>query len=226
MRDIIETLEIFAFKAEICGLNIVFEMCKGARPNNSRCDCGLFEHPAQSNLCRAAPEFVSHLKQFGQCIIGIIRKISLRITPPFFRTRPRMNAFAGFVFPREKATRQWTPNNHPQTFGLTNGNEFLLNIAHNKAVLRLIAHKARQAIVIANPQRFHQTPCLIVATGNIAHLAVTHQVVQSAKHFIYRCLLVNMVNIVNIDIIHAEALQTIFNRLHDVKTRHTRVIGA
>ena len=62
MRDVVEALEMFAFEAEVGGLNVVFEMCERARTYDCRCDCGLFEYPAQGNLGRAVAKFVGNFE--------------------------------------------------------------------------------------------------------------------------------------------------------------------
>ena len=81
-----------------------------------------------------------------QGLVGIGGKIALRVGPSISGTRAFQGALAGLVLAGEEAAAERTPHHHAQSLELTNGNQLLLNVAHDQAVLRLIALKARQAI--------------------------------------------------------------------------------
>ncbi len=53
-----------------------------------------------------------------------------------------------------------------------------------------------------------------------------HQVIQGAQHLFQRRLHIDVMDVVNVDVIHLQTAQAVLDGLHDVDPRHARIVDA
>ncbi len=101
-----------------------------------------------------------------------------------------------------------------------------LIIAAKQRIIALIGDVARQAVFFRRRQRLHQMPAGIVRRADIANLARSDQIVERSQGFVERCLGIETVHKVQIDMIGAETLQAGLGGADDVIARRALAVGA
>lgn len=94
-----------------------------------------------------------------------------------------------------------------------------LEIPVGQGIVRLVGNVSGPAVAFRHGQGFHQMPARKVGTGDIAHFPGLDQVVQGFQGFVYRCIGIETVHMVNVDIIGAQASQAVLAVLHQLMAR-------
>jgi len=144
--------------------------------------------------------------------------------PAFRRARAGAAALARLVLAAEEAAGERAPGDHSEALELAGRHDLLLDVAHDQAVLRLVASEAGVVVPLADGHRLHQPPAFVVAAGDVAHLASAHEIVEGAEHLLQWRLLVDVVDEVEVDMLHAEPAQAVVQRLEDVGARHAGIV--
>jgi hypothetical protein len=95
--------------------------------------------------------------------------------------------------------------------------EFFLDVAHEETVLWLVRRNPSELLAVADRQRLHRPPGLVVAARRVAELALPLQVIERAQHLLQHCLHIDMVSVVEVDVIGSVAVKAALNRVHDMQ---------
>ena len=145
--------------------------------------------------------------------------------PPLGRAGALDLQAARRVLAREIAAAEWRPGHAPQSFQLQDRHDLLVDVAHDQTVLRLVAGEALPAVDVAQPQRLHQSPRLEVRAGRVKHLAFAHEVIEGTQHLLERCLVVDVMDEEQVDIVGLQPLKHALDLLLDVQPRHAGIVG-
>ena len=131
------------------------------------------------------------------------------------------------VFAGEETGRQRAVRNHANALIQAKRLQFPLKFGPmHQAVMGLQAVKARQILHVADPERFGQQPGGIVGAADVAHHAGAHQIVERGQRFIQRRFLVRPMDLVQVDVISLQPIQTGFHGIQNVLARKTLIVGA
>ena len=100
----------------------------------------------------------------------------------------------------------------------------MFEVASHQRVIGLQRDKAGPVFLLRQDQCLHQMPRRPVRAADVTHLALPHQVVKGAHRLFHRRQNVPTVDLIEIDIVHAESSQTMLYRREDVLARQADVI--
>ena len=186
----------------------------------------MFHHPAGGDLRRAPLQVVGYIQQRLQDLVRHVIEEAVGKHPFLLGARAREHTLARLVFARQEATGERPPDHHAQPLVLAQREYLQFDISHDQAVLRLIADKARPVVRIADPERLHRAPCLVVADGDVAHFALPHQVFHRAQRLFQRGLDIDVVHVVDVDPVGPQPSQAVFGALQHGDARQPGIVGA
>ena len=93
----------------------------------------------------------------------------------------------------------------PTPWSRAERHEFPLVVAADEGVVDLVADVAGPAIALADGERLHQLPAGEVGAGDVAHFATADELVEGGEHLVDRGERVEVVEVVDVDVVGAEA---------------------
>jgi hypothetical protein len=127
---------------------------------------------------------------------------------------------------REQAAGQGRPRQDAHAFLFAQRHDLALDVAAGDRVVHLGRDEARAAGLVAERQRLHGLPRGEVAEAHVAGLAGAHHVVEGAQRLLQRRDGIHAVDLVQVDVIGAQAAQAPVDAVHDVLARQAHVVGA
>src|SRR5439155_9479730 len=88
---------------------------------------------------------------------------------------------AGVVLSGQVPAGEWAPDEEAQALVLAHGQEFVLGLAGDQAVVGLHAGEAAQVALLGCPEGFHRLPRGEVGASDVAHLALPYEVGERAE---------------------------------------------
>ena len=138
-----------------------------------------------------------------------------------FRHRLAAADFAGKAAPSER-----TPHQRADFLIEAERHELPLVFAANERVVNLVRNITRVAEAIGNGQRLHQVPAGKIRRGNVADLSFADKLVERVLHFFNGRKRVKAVQVVDVDVVGAEAAKACLKRVAQMVARRAFVIGA
>src|SRR6266478_3813016 len=90
------------------------------------------------------------------------------------------------IFSTQKATRERTPNTHPESRVLDEWDDVMLDLPVEQGVVHLTRGKLGPTVSFLDLQRHGRLPSGPVGKAEIPHLSVTHQNIQCAEGLLER----------------------------------------
>src|SRR6185437_11963334 len=91
--------------------------------------------------------------------------------------------------------------------------EFPLVLAAHERVINLVGYIASPTVTLAHGERLHEVPSGKIGAGDVTDLAGADECVEGVQGFLDRSDRVKAVHVVDVDVIHSEALQVFVFRL-------------
>src|SRR6266850_1091470 len=88
----------------------------------------------------------------------------------------------------------------------------------------LHGHEARPSIRASRVKHLRELPCGHRGSAEVKHFPRAHDVMQRLECFLDRCLWIETMDVVKIDVIRSEPSQTVINRVHDMLSRKSALI--
>ncbi len=126
---------------------------------------------------------------------------------------------------REEASRQRVVRDDADALGLAERQQLALDLAEEQVVARLDGVEARQPLRLAPAERPRHLPRGVVRAADVARLAGAHHVVEGAQGLVHRRLGVGVVDLVEVDVVGAEAAQRALDGVEDVLAGGAAVPG-
>src|SRR6185312_8197435 len=121
--------------------------------------------------------------------------------------RVRRRWLVAMILAGQQAAREWAPRDDAEAIGLRHRDQFAFDSAVEQVVWWLLADEAVEVVLFRNPERFHELPRAVGAGADVSHLARTHEVIHRAQSFVDRDLGLGTMQLVEVDVIGAEAPQ-------------------
>jgi len=129
-----------------------------------------------------------------------------------------------FAIAGQETTRQWAPGNDAHTLIPTQGQHLPLFFAVDSVQVILHGDEARPAIKIGRILRFGKLPGKHAGGANVTCLTGPHDVMKRFHGFLNRRRVIPAMNLVQINVVCAQAAQRIFNGGHNVLARQSPII--
>ena len=117
------------------------------------------------------------------------------------------------------------PHQNAQTLIECDRHDLALELSSRNRIVRLDALEAIPSFALGDAQRFHDLPRGVIRYADVAHLAGPYEIFERAQRLVQRRHLVHAVDLIEIDVIEAEAAQAGVNLVHDVHAREAHAIG-
>ena len=101
---------------------------------------------------------------------------------------------------------------------------FELDRSRRKVVEALLAHQAEEVALGRGLVRLGDVPAREVAAADVDHLALVDELLHRLPHLVPRCVPVDVVHLVEVDVVGLQAPQARFARVTDVARREPAVV--
>src|SRR5205823_6639221 len=153
----------------------------------------------------------------------LVRLFGLREEPAYRLIG--LGAGAGVVpGPRQATPRLRAPRDDADSFGGTQRQHLALLLAVEQVDEVLHADKPGPAVALGHCERLAELPSIHRRGADIARLARLHDVVQCLERFLDRRLVIPAMNLVEVDVIHAEPAQAGVDLAHDCFARQAAAV--
>ena len=126
--------------------------------------------------------------------------------------------------PAQSPHAQRTPRHQSHALIQRQRHQLPLILATQQRIIRLMRHVALPAPPLRNRQRFHKMPAGKVGAPNVADLARAHQVIERTQGFLDRRHGVERVQLIQVDMVGTQPLQTALDRRNDMVPRMPHII--
>ena len=180
------------------------------------------ERDLRHGLAGLLRDGVERVDDAVEILVGHLRALvdrELALQPARFRQRLAAADLAGEAAPAERA-----PDHRADLLVERERHQLPLVVAADERVVRLVRDVAREAVLLRDGQRLHQVPAGEVRAADVADLAGAHQIVERAERFLDRRQRVEAVQLVEVDVVGAEAAQARLDRAGQVVARGADVV--
>ncbi len=196
-----------------------------ASPYDDAGDGGPLQQPVERDLgyCLAgfSGDLIESVDDFVEVLVADYRTSGGGLVQAAdFRQRLAATKLSGEAAPSERA-----PHQRADSFFNGLRHEFPFVVAADERVVDLVSHVARPSVVAAGVDGFLQMPSGEIGGGDVAHLALAHQLVECVEDFVDGRERVESVHVVDVDVVGAEALERSLDLLQDVGARRPSGVG-
>ncbi len=142
------------------------------------------------------------------------------------RKRRRWSAACCLRFSRgaQAAAGEWAPGDHADAFALAEGHHFALFLAVHQVVVVLHRDESGPAVLVGEVEGFGKLPGIHAARADVAGFAGSHDVVERGKRFFDRRFVIPAVDLVEVDVIGAEAAEAVIDFGEDCFAREAGAV--
>src|SRR5436190_2658276 len=205
---IVEALALFLREHKVGGGEIVLELCLAPTADDERGDAGPANQPRKRHL---GPRHAASSGGFDDNIDDVPELFFImdrRLVPAGKLTGALRCRLIAAMLARKQATRKRTPHQDAETLVDRDRYELIFGLARLEGVVDLLCDEARQAEALPNGKGLHDVPAGIVRTSDIADFSGTEQHVERREGFLERRETVPFMELVKIDDISLEPLET------------------
>jgi hypothetical protein len=130
------------------------------------------------------------------------------------------------LFPGQQPAGQGIVDDIRDAKALRHGQIFLLNAARDQVVHGLRDIRRLLSFALHDPQHLHHLPAAVIGAGQVAHLALLHQLIHGLERFLNRHRVIRQVEIIQIQIVGFEPAQAVFDSAENGAARQARHIHA
>ena len=194
----------------------VLQMMRLGGPHNRRRHYRLVQQPCQGNLCPRHPTLLRNLAHaLHNLAVGILRRdvqlLSILIG---------LEAVGALVpGARQPAAGQRAPRHDGNALRGAQWQHLALLLAMQQVVVVLHGDEARPAMPVGQIQRLRELPREHGRRADVARLARLHHIVQRFQRDLDRRVAVPAMDLVEVDVVHAQPPQAGVNARHDRLTR-------
>jgi hypothetical protein len=125
----------------------------------------------------------------------------------------------------QQAACQRAPDHQAHAFAAQHRRQLALQVASGDGVVGLQRFETGQAQALRHAECLHDLPCGPVRHAHVAHVALLHQRVERAQRFLHGRGRIEAMQLVQVDVLHLQALQARLYAVHDVMARVAARIG-
>ena len=184
---------------------------------------GLVEQPRQRDLNRLDALL---LRQLDDALDDFEIRV-LVVQPLAVVVGLRAERLAQSLFravPGQESARQRAPRNDADALFAAERNHLPLFFAIDQVVVVLHRDEPRPAVPLRDMQRLRELIRVHARRADVARLAALHDVVQRFDRLLDRRVVVPAMDLIQIDVVGAEAAQRVVDRFHDVFARQAAVV--
>src|ERR1700682_2936647 len=220
--DLIQLPKLVLGEFEFDRREIVLKLVEAFRANDDRGHYRLCQKPCEREPCRLTSMCLRdrshHIENLpGPLFVhnGIVEVSAARIRGLLVRPAE----LAG-----TQAAGKRAPHEQAYLFGFQQGNDFPFEIAAGDQVISLKRVESGQVPELADAEGFGDLPCLPVGTADVADLSLLHQGVESANRLFDRGHGIVAMDLVQIDMVGLQTVETGLHTVHNVAARSPDVI--
>ena len=218
----------FNFQRPAIRGNGVIELIELARADDRCGDHGLRQHPRQCYLRGLGVARLGDLKDAvhdGEVRVAIVEVVRIVVGAGARGLGLARGQLAALTASGKESARQRRPRNTADLLVEAQRNHLALFFAIDQVVVVLHGDEAREPVRRLKLQHLLKLPSVHARSTEVERLAGLHHIVQRLAGLFDGRVLVEAVNLIEVNIIHAEALQAGVNRGQDVLAREAAVVG-
>src|SRR5215831_13214862 len=203
---LVQLFEVFAVlggQLHVQSIDGFVEMLQFRGTDDGRRDAGAREYPCERHLHPADAMPGRDLADaVGNREVGV-GEVEPRSELVAIRAS-RVAAALFLAIAGEKAARHRAVRNHADTFRSAERHHLALLLAVDQVEMVLHRHELRPAVLLRDRQHLRELPGIHARRPNVARLSGAHDVVERLHRLFYRRVVIEAMDLIQIDVVHAE----------------------